>query len=291
MMNRATRPGVLGSFGLTFLTAGLLSCSAAESQDSQSKIYGGTKTKAGEWLSTVALVANGRIFCTGTAIHPQLVVTAAHCVEGSTNPRRIGIYLGEGSEGGRVSAQYTAVKMAYSPKYSRNIEGWNDVAYLVLDKSMNLPQSAYVPVLTRADETAEILQSGLDAYLVGFGNRNGGGFGVKFEVNAAITEVGENEVALGNSGKDSCQGDSGGPAFAKLKNGEWRVFGVVSRGGSCGTGGIYGRMDANICWIQEDSGVDLGLTAFCDPTRVGEEAQEPGEPEPSSPEQPAKHEA
>ena len=95
------------------------------------------------------------------------------------------------------------------------------------------------------------------------GNRDGGGYGVKYEVDVPITKVGDNEVGLGNNGKDSCQGDSGGPAYARLKNGAWRVFGVVSRGGACGTGGIYGRMNANICWVQEDSGVDLGLSEFC----------------------------
>ncbi len=281
MMNRATRPGVLASFGLGCLTAGLLSCSASGPQDSQTKIYGGVKTKAGEWLSTVALVSNGRMFCSGTAINPQLVITAAHCIQGSTNPRRIGVYVGEGSEGGRVTPQYTAVKMAYSPKYSRNVDGWNDIAYLVLDKPMDLPASAYVPVLTDAEETAEVLQTGLNSYLVGFGNRDGGGFGVKYEVDVAITKVGDNEVSLGNNGKDSCQGDSGGPAFAKLANGEWRVFGVVSRGGACGTGGIYGRMNANICWIQEDSGVDLGFAEYCNPTPAPtpEDPQTPAEPE------------
>ncbi|HYX31515.1 MAG TPA: trypsin-like serine protease [Oligoflexus sp.] len=220
------------------------------------------KTKAGEWLSTVALVTNGRIFCSGTAIHPRLVVTAGHCIQGSTNPARIGVYVGEGSEGGRLTAQYTAVKMAYSPKYSNNEDGWNDIGYLVLDKPLDLPVSAYIPVLMDADETAEVLQSGLSAYIVGFGYRMDG-YGVKYEVDATITKVGDSEVALGNDGKDSCKGDSGGPAFARLSNGEWRVFGVVSRGGACGKGGIYGRMNANICWIQEDSGVDLGLTSYC----------------------------
>ncbi|WP_141733498.1 S1 family peptidase [Oligoflexus tunisiensis] len=275
MINRATRPGVLASFGLTCLTAGLLSCSASEPQDSESKIYGGVKTKAGEWLSTVALVSNGRMFCTGSAINPELVITAAHCIQGSSNPSRIGVYVGEGDEGGRVEAQYKVVKMAYSPKYSRNVDGWNDIAYLVLDKPLDLPESAYIPVLTDADETEELLQTGLFAYLVGFGNRDGGGFGVKYEVDVEITKVGDNEVSLGNNGKDSCQGDSGGPAFAKLKNGDWRVFGVVSRGGACGTGGIYGRMNANICWIQEDSGVDLGMDAYCTPEEPTEPAALP----------------
>ena len=70
-----------------------------------------------------------------------------------------------------------------------------------------------------------------------------------------------NEIAVGGGGKDSCQGDSGGPVYGQLKSGEWRVYGVTSRGGSCGTGGIYGLMHANICWVQEGAGESLGLPA------------------------------
>jgi len=278
MLNRAAaRPGYLVSFGLCVAAAGMLGCGPVKEEGSQTKIFGGVKTKDGEWMSTVALVSNGRMFCSGTAISPTVVITAAHCVQGTSNPSRLGIYVGEGVEGGRVTPQYTAIKAAYSPKYSRNLDGWNDIAYLVLEKPIDLPKTAFIPVLTNTEETAALLQTGLDSYIVGFGNRDGGGFGMKYEVDVAITKVGDNEVSLGNNGKDSCQGDSGGPAYAKLESGDWRVYGVVSRGGACGTGGIYGRMNANICWIQEDSGVDLGLAEYCKPA---------SEPVPENPDAP-----
>ncbi len=253
------------STALSFSLAALafVGCGSQQDQASQTKVYGGVKTNPGDWQSTVGLASNGRLFCSGTAVHPKLVVTAAHCVQGISVPSRISVYVGEGIEGGRVETQHTAVKVAYSPKFGRNASGWNDIAYVVVDKPFDLPTSAYVPVLTDAEEIAQLLQIDNASHIVGFGNRNGGGFGVKYEVDAVITKVGDNEVAIGNNGKDSCQGDSGGPAYAQLKNGAWRVFGVVSRGGACGTGGIYGRMDANICWVQEDSGIDLGLSAYC----------------------------
>jgi secreted trypsin-like serine protease len=276
MSNRAARPGILASFGLSFLATAVLSCSA-QPEMSQEKIYGGTKTQAGAWLSTVALVSGGRMFCSGTAINPRLVITAAHCVQGVSNPRKLSVYVGEGAEGGRVTTAAVAVKTAYSPKYARNPGGWNDIAYLVLENPLDLPAEAYIPVLTDAEETAELLQTGAISHLVGYGNRDtdGGGFGVKYEVDVEVTDVGDNEVALGKDGKDSCQGDSGGPAFARLKNGDWRVYGVVSRGGACGTGGIYGRMNANICWVQEDSGVDLGFADYC---KTVEEPAQPQDP-------------
>jgi V8-like Glu-specific endopeptidase len=252
--------------GWGFLASAVLGCGAVEDTASELKIYGGKKTKAGEWLNTVAITSgSGRMFCSGTVVHPRLVITAAHCVQGMSNPNSLRVYTGEGVEGGQVSPQYKAVKFDSSPKYGRNPGGWNDIAYIVVDKDIQVPSSAIVPILTDEEEAAELLKKGATSRIVGFGNRNGGGFGVKYETDAAVTSVNKNEVSIGNNGKDSCQGDSGGPAFGQLANGQWRVYGVVSRGGACGTGGIYGIMSANICWIQEDSGVSLDLPeGYCD---------------------------
>ncbi len=252
--------------GWGFLASVVFACGSQQDQDSALKIYGGKKTKAGEWLNTVAITnSSGRMFCSGTVVHPRLVITAAHCVQGTSNPSSLRVYTGEGVEGGSVSPQYKGVKFAASPKYGRNPGGWNDIAYIVVDKDIAIPSSSIVPILTDADETAELLKKGVNSRIVGFGNRNGGGFGVKYETDAGITSVNDNEVSIGSNGKDSCQGDSGGPAFGQLANGEWRVYGVVSRGGACGTGGIYGLMSANICWAQDDSGVALKLPeGYCD---------------------------
>ena len=256
----------LRRLSLGFLASGILACGPLAEQSSQTKIYGGIKSKTGDWLNTVAISDGHGIFCSGTAINPRLILTAAHCAKGNTegNPARIKIYVGEGSEGGTVPSQYTAKKINLSPSYGRDPKGWNDIAYIVLDKDLTLPEASFTKVLMDKGETEELLQVNATAHLVGFGIRNDGGYGIKFETDARITQVGENEVNIGSHGHDSCQGDSGGPAFAQLKTGEWRVFGIVSRGGACGTGGVYGRMNANICWVEEDSKISLGLSPeFC----------------------------
>ena len=252
--------------GWGLLMAAVFGCGRASDDASSLKIYGGKKTKAGEWLGAVAITnASGRMFCSGTAVNPRLIITAAHCVQGNSNPSSLRVYVGEGVEGGSVTPAYKGVKFAASPKYGRNPDGWNDIAYIVVDKDINIPKESFLPILTDEKESAELLKKDVNAHIVGFGNRNGGGFGVKYEADASITNVNKNEVAIGSNGKDSCQGDSGGPAYGQLANGQWRVYGVVSRGGACGTGGIWGIMSANVCWVQEDSGVDLGLPeGFCD---------------------------
>lgn len=260
-----------------------MGCGQEEQADSEAKIYGGTKVAAGAWPTTVAIVDSfSGMFCSGTAISPDIVVTAAHCASGSAS--RTTVYVGDGKEGGGVKGQHAAEKVVASPKY--NGRSGNDIAFIKLKTPLTLPKSAYVKVLTDKDEIAELLAVGSKAHLVGFGNRNGGGYGVKFEVSTQVvsrlsmSHDKETEIAVGGGGKDSCQGDSGGPVFGQLKNGEWRVYGVTSRGGACGTGGIYGLIHANVCWIEKSSGVDLDL-----PAGTCETAQPtpPDEDEPTNP--------
>jgi len=247
------------------LLVGLLGCGQNVEPASQTKIYGGNPVDEGQWPSTVALSRSGRVFCFGTIVHPQLVITAAHCVSGIFNPRSVEIYTGQGQEGGRVRGQYIADSIAISPNYRRKAVGWDDIAYIITQEPMDIDEKDIIPILADKSEIQEVLRKGNSTRIVGFGGRNGGGYGVKFEADAPITSLNANEVSIGANGRDSCQGDSGGPAYGLLKNGQWRVFGVVSRGGACGNGGIWGRMDANICWVQENSGIDLNLPAgICD---------------------------
>ena len=72
------------------------------------------------------------------------------------------------------------------------------------------------------------------------------------------------EIVAGHRGLilDSCRGDSGGPLYIKNGEGEYYLLGATSRGvrGSstaCGDGGIYGRVDLCLDWIQEVTGVEI----------------------------------
>lgn len=241
----------------------LSACGTQTSETSEQKIYGGTKVPAGGWPSTVGITSFLGMHCSGTAITPRVVITAGHCVGASLGSTYV--YLGEGAIFGLVKGQYKASRIKASPLYGQGSSQDNDIAYILLEKPLDLPASAYIPVLVDSEEIEELLSIGAKAQLVGFGNREDGGTGRKYEAETFVTKVGPNEVSIGGDGIDSCQGDSGGPVYGQLQNGDWRVYGVTSRGGACGTGGIYGRMDANICWIQEDSGEDLGLPeGYCE---------------------------
>jgi secreted trypsin-like serine protease len=234
-------------------------CGKLSPVESQVKIYGGTPVAKDKRMNVVAITDKDGMFCTGTALTPKLIVTAAHCSI-DTLASSVRVYVGEGEEGGAVEGQYAVSKIQSSPYYHENDEeSAFDVGYLVLETELDIPADSYTKVLTDSEEIKELLVKKADSYLVGFGTRKKNGFGVKYEVKTPVKRVLKNEIVIGANGKDACQGDSGGPAFGLLKSGEWRVYGVVSRGGQCGNGGNWGLLHKNICWIQKDSGIDLNL--------------------------------
>ncbi len=244
-----------------FVTVFSVSCDQKSGQDSQEKIYGGKKVDKSEWLNVVAITDRDGIFCTGTAINPYLVITAAHCLE-KEDPNKLQVYVGTGKNNGLVKGQYDVASLGYSPLYrSKDEESDHDVGYVILRDALDLPQSAYIPLALKQSELDELLAVGKSSTIIGFGERSGSAFGLKYLATSLVTEVSRTEVSIGGEGRDACSGDSGGPAFGRLSNGEWRVYGVVSRGGECGTGGIWGLIHANICWIQQDTGINLNVPA------------------------------
>ncbi|MBC7658908.1 MAG: trypsin-like serine protease [Chitinophagaceae bacterium] len=246
------------------LACGALLFSACGKTDSHAtlSIYGGRPVLNEQRLNAVALTDNNGFFCTGTAVTPTLVITAAHCTDGES-PDNVRIYVGNGITGGNMQGQYAVTKFVANPLYNQaDPESDHDSAYLVLKTPLDLPASAYTPILTDPVEMKELLRDGQDTYLVGFGIDKKQNAGIKNEVKAKVRKVLGSEVSLGGAGRDGCQGDSGGPAYGQLTSGEWRVYGITSRGGDCGNGGIWGLMSDNICWVAKDSGVtDLSLPA------------------------------
>jgi secreted trypsin-like serine protease len=231
-----------------------VSCGALSKANSEEKIYGGRPVAPGNRPDAIALTDEQGVFCSGTALSPTLVLTAAHCALGKTADD-VRVYLGNGEMGGLQIGQYAVAKIAVNPLYNeKDPEKGSDAAYLLLRDPIDLPASAFTTVLTEASEAKELLRGGSDTYLVGFGWNKKDVLGVKYETKGVVRKLFETEVSLGGKGRDACQGDSGGPAYGLLKSGEWRVYGITSRGSDCGQGGIWGLMSANICWAIKDSG-------------------------------------
>ncbi len=206
--------------------------------DTDPLIYGGTDVDTCGWPTTVTFGG-----CTGTLVHPQVVVYAAHC--GPQNR----VYFGERQNGPARSVNTAMCRT--NPSYSGG-GGGQDHAFCVLSEPQN--DIPITPILMGCETT--VLQPGKEVTIVGFGNADTGPYGIKREVTTTINQITNgNEAYIGGNGKDSCQGDSGGPVYVKLDASQggddtWRVFGITSYGGACGGGGYYSMMHIGMQWLE-----------------------------------------
>ena len=210
----------------------------------EERIYGGGPVASCGWPTTVSLGGS----CTGTLIHPEVVAYAAHC---GTNYStiRFGDDISGANDGFSVGTEYCKIY----PGYTGTGKGV-DFAYCRLVKPVT--DFPIVPPLMGCETDA--LQPGAPVAVVGFGNADNGPYGVKRQVYTQLNQItNNNEAFVGGDGKDSCQGDSGGPVFLQLQDSSWRVFGITSYGGACGTGGYYSMMHIGMPWFEQDSGLDL----------------------------------
>jgi uncharacterized protein (TIGR03382 family) len=215
----------------------LVACSSNEDASSASQpIIGGT-TDGGD--PSVVLVGGGGVWCTGTLIAPNVVLTAAHCISAKNNFVYFGPqYLGDA--GGTV----IGVAQSYQhPDYATNKSV--DIGIVVLSSSSAVTPSAFASTAPTVSE---------NVHVVGFGdtaNPTEPAY-TKMQVDVPISAVASDSFSTGPA---ICAGDSGGPAFA---NGV--IAGVVSGHSiqACGGTAGYVRVDLYTQWIQQQ--IDLAKT-------------------------------
>uniref|UniRef100_A0AC35THB9 Peptidase S1 domain-containing protein n=1 Tax=Rhabditophanes sp. KR3021 TaxID=114890 RepID=A0AC35THB9_9BILA len=225
------------------------------------------------WFSTCSLE------CGGTIIAPGFVMTAGHCVYGSTNaPKTFRVKTGvfdeaTQNENGEVIHRIKAIHL--HPKYIPDPDPVWDIAILELEDTITFNDHVQPVCLPTHD--SDVVVDPNSAWVTGWGTTTeNGNISKKLRqvkvpfVNATQCdseyphELQDNVmICAGKRGIDTCQGDSGGPLVVQSKSGAWFQYGITSFGSGCAEyrhPGIYSRVTAYCDFIKTTTNGNVTCT-------------------------------
>jgi secreted trypsin-like serine protease len=238
-------------------------------------VVGGEPVQDDTWADTAGIVFYGSyVGCTGTLIHPKVVLTAAHCMDGGVSHVVLNSKNWQSNDG-----EIIAVESGWG---NRGYQGWgSDIAVLVLEEKASVPHR----VVGADCIIDDYLERGAPVAIVGYGNINeagGRGTSTLYEGYSTVANADcdreqingfyagcdprispGGEIAAGGDGVDACYGDSGGPLYLLTDKGDYLV-GVTSRSyagvpssAPCKYGGIWTRPDYFLDWIEQTTDIDI----------------------------------
>nr|XP_039272368.1 coadhesin-like isoform X1 [Styela clava] len=250
--------------------------SCCDNEEYGGRVIKGKEAELSQWPWMVLIVF--KQICGGSLIHPQWILTAAHCFSEETDPdpSSISVYVGIQNLTQRQdsSKRHLVEKLIQHPRY-KDLQ--NDVTLLKLKDEVNTQFLSTVSTISLPLSEDTPLDS--TCFTAGWGLTNPRSFTPSdplMEVDVQVLDIGvcrkaykDNRqvgsyvmessklICAGSLTKknDACMGDSGGPLVCqRCSSCEWYLAGVTSFGpedncGLPGHPGMYSRVKSFESWI------------------------------------------
>jgi secreted trypsin-like serine protease len=238
--------GIKRVLALGAVALATVSLQPVSAQAAPTPVVGGTRAAQGEFPFMVRLSMG----CGGALYTQQIVLTAAHCVNGSGNNTSITATAGVVDLQSSSAIKVKSTKVLQAPGYNGKGKDW---ALIKLAAPVNQP--------TLKIATTTAYNNG-NFTIAGWGAAREGGAQQRYLLKATVPFVSDatcqqaygsdlvpgDEICAGfvqQGGVDTCQGDSGGPMFRKDDSGAFIQVGIVSWGQGCaepGYPGVYSEV-------------------------------------------------
>ena len=232
--------------------------SAEHATSNKPLVVNGTEIDISIFPRTVALVTSkkGYIFCTGTIVSSDLIMTAAHCVSGMQGKQ---FYIIHNCQRLKGCNNIVAVKtFSIHHNYDQTKKHWNDIAVLLLNKQIFLDTDV---TILHPSQYKNVLKENTDIAVVGYGRSSDRGAGGILRAGMTkVTKRYKKEIILGQDLPEQanvCFGDSGS-SFYIFHKGTKYAAGIASRllvqssEQMCGGGSVYTLDGEYRNWILKE---------------------------------------